>query len=121
MKTHESEEMYLETILLLKKNKANVRSIDVVEELGYAKSSVSRAMNLLVKRGYITIDDMGNISLTESGNQKASNIYDRHRVLTKLLMQVGAKQELAEDNACRIEHVISEDMFELLKDYAQKL
>lgn len=121
MRTHESEEMYLETILLLRKTKANLRSIDVVEELGYAKSSVSRAVNLLAKKGYIQIDGMGNITLTEKGDRKASNIYERHRVITKLLMHTGADEELAEANACRIEHVISEDMFEILKKYSAEL
>lgn len=121
MKTHESEEMYLETILLLIKRKAAVRSIDVAEELGYAKSSVSRAVNLLVKKGYIAIDAAGDISLTQSGREKASGIYERHQVITKALMSIGAEQELAETNACRIEHVISDDMFEILKNYIAKI
>ena len=95
----------------------NVRSIDVAEELGYAKSSVSRAVNLLVKKRYISIDGAGDITLTRSGEQKAKGIYERHRVITKALMAVGADHELAESNACRIEHVISDEMFEILKNY----
>lgn len=121
MKTHESEEMYLETILLLRKTKANVRSVDVVEELGYAKSSVSRAVNLLAKKGYIEIDCAGNLTLTETGYGKAAGIYERHRVITRLLVHIGADEALAEENACRIEHVVSEKLFELLKAYSEKL
>ena len=119
MRTHESEEMYLETILLLKQRKANVRSVDVVEELGYAKSSVSRAVNLLVKKGFIAIDGAGDISLTAVGQKKADDIYDRHRVITEVLMNLGADRSLAEANACRIEHVISDDMFDILKKSIQ--
>lgn len=121
MKTHESEEMYLETILLLKQKRGSVRSIDVAEDLGYAKSSVSRAMGLLLKKGFIAVDGAGDITLTSSGLSKATGIYERHRVITALLMDVGADKELAEANACRIEHVISEDMFELIKCYVEKL
>ena len=119
MVTHGSEEMYLETILLLLGKKPSVRSVDVVEELGYAKSSVSRAVNLLHKKGYIFIDESGVITLTDSGREKASAVYERHRVITKALMLVGAGEELAEANACRIEHVISDEMFELIKNYME--
>ena len=118
MRTRESEEMYLETILLLKQKSTNVRSVDVVGELNYAKSSVSRGMNLLVKNGYITMDRVtGVIEFTEKGREKAQNIYERHRVLTKALEKIGASAEMAEENACRIEHVISEEMFEIIKKF----
>lgn len=118
MRTRESEEMYLETILLLKQKKATVRSVDVVEELDYAKSSVSRGMNLLVKNGYITMDRVtGVIEFTEKGREKAQNIYERHRVLTKALEKIGASAEMSEENACRIEHVISEELFEIIKKF----
>ena len=120
MRTNESEEMYLETILLLRGRKASVRSVDIVEELGYAKSSVSRAVNLLIDKGYITMDAGGDLTLTESGKKKASGIYERHRVITKLLRSLGADEELAEANACRIEHVISDEMFALIKEYTEK-
>ena len=121
MRTRESEEMYLETILLLKQKSTNVHSVDVVEELNYAKSSVSRGMNLLVKNGYITMDRVtGVIEFTEKGREKAQNIYERHRVLTKALEKVGANAELAEENAFRIEHVISEDMFEIIKKFVNE-
>lgn len=121
MRTRESEEMYLETIFLLKSKKANVRSVDVVEELNYAKSSVSRGMNLLVKNGYITMDHVtGDIEFTETGRQKAQNIYERHRVLTKALEKIGADADMAEENACRIEHVVSEEMFEIIKKFVNE-
>lgn len=118
MRTHESEEMYLETILLMKRQKVNVRSVDVVEALDYAKSSVSRAVNLLVKKGYITIDRIdGNINFTEAGRKKAENIYERHEMLTAVLEKIGADKELAEENACRIEHVVSEELLEVIRKY----
>ncbi len=120
MKVRESEEMYLETILVLKKRNANVHAIDIANDLGYAKSSVSRAVNLLHSKGYITIDKTGLITLTESGFAKATDIYDRHRVITQLLMKCGADKSLAEDNACRIEHVITPELFAILKKFADK-
>ena len=121
MRTRESEEMYLETILLLKQKSTNVHSVDVVGELNYAKSSVSRGMNLLVKNGYITMDRVtGVIEFTEKGREKAQNIYERHRVLTKALEKIGASAEMAEENACRIEHVISEEMFEIIKKFVNE-
>ncbi len=117
MKTHESQEMYLETILLLRMRKANVRSVDVVEELGYAKSSVSRAVNLLQKEGYITIDENGDILLTASGQKKAEDVYEKHRVLTDAFMKMGADASVAEEDACRVEHVISDELFAAIKSY----
>lgn len=119
MRTRESEEMYLETILLLKKKKANVRSVDIVEELGYAKSSVSRAVNLLKQKGYIDINDNGDIALTRKGNEKSAEIYERHRVITEALIKIGAEHDLAEANACRIEHVITSEMFDIIKKFAE--
>lgn len=116
MRTRESEEMYLETILLLKKKKGNVRSVDVVEELGYAKSSVSRAVNLLIQKGYVNMDRNGDLTLTASGEEKASSVFERHYYITRALIKMGADAALAEANACRIEHVVSDDMFELIKN-----
>ncbi len=115
MKTYESEEMYLETILSLKNKKSVVRSVDIVEELCYAKSSVSRAVNLLAKKGYIVIKANGEITLTPTGQQKAESIFERHNVLMKALIKLGANESSAEENACRIEHVITDDVFELIK------
>ncbi|MDE6059187.1 MAG: metal-dependent transcriptional regulator [Clostridia bacterium] len=115
MKTHESEEMYLETILLLLRQKPNVRSVDVVDELGYAKSSVSRAVNLLLKKGYILINEGGDITLTETGKKRAESTYEKHRIFTEMFVRMGAGRELAEENACRMEHVISDELFEIIK------
>lgn len=120
MKSYESEEMYLETILVLKERMSSVHSINIAEELSYSRPSVSRAVNLLQKKGYIEIDKGGEISFTKEGLVRAKNIYERHQVVTKLLGMLGADKELAEDNACRIEHVISEELFSLMKDFLKK-
>lgn len=120
MRTRESEEMYLETILLLTQKKAEVHSVDIVAELNYAKSSVSRAVNLLKKRGYIAFDGNGEIILTEAGYGKASDIFERHNVITSALMKMGADRDTAETNACRIEHVISDVMFEIIKNFVKE-
>ena len=117
MKTYESEEMYLETILNLKNKKSMVRSVDIVEELGYAKSSVSKAVGLLNKKGYIEIKNTGEIFLTTLGKQKAEDIFERHQVLMHALIKMGAEENSAEDNACRIEHVITDDIFEIIKNF----
>ncbi len=118
MEVRESEEMYLETILILKKHDDNIHAIDVANKLDYAKSSVSRAVNLLQSKGYITIDKFGVINFTESGLNKATDVYARHRIITELLIRMGADEELAEDNACRIEHVITPELFDILKKFA---
>lgn len=115
MKIRESEEMYLETILLLKNRSNHVRSVDIAEELGYSRPSVSRAVNLLLKKEYIAISPGGEITLTQAGEDRANRIYERHEVITAVLMKFGADADLAEENACRIEHVISDELFELLK------
>ena len=116
----ESEEMYLETILLLHFKQANVRAVDVVEELGYAKSSVSRGLNLLKKKGYIDIaPDSGAITFTKKGEEKAEGVYEKHRVITSVLIKMGADKTVAEENACRIEHVISDDLMTLFKRYIE--
>lgn len=120
MRTNESEEMYLETILLLKDRLSCVRSVDIVEELGYAKSSVSRAVNLLAAKGYISVDGDGAISLTRSGEERAAAVYGRHCEITRLFVSIGASEEVAEADACRIEHVISDEMFEIIKAYNQR-
>lgn len=120
MKTRESEEMYLETILLLKKRNPCVHSIDVATELNYSRASVSRAVNLLQHKGYLLIGKNGELTLTEEGEKRASDVYDRHQVITKLLMMTGADAALAEENACRIEHVISADLFAILKTFLEK-
>ena len=115
MEIHESEEMYLETILRLHKRNGNVRSIDVASELSYSRPSVSKAVGLLKSKGYITVDGDGAIHLTEEGRDRAEKVYERHRVITGLLIKAGVPAEVAEDNACRIEHVITDECFEYLK------
>lgn len=117
-RTRESEEMYLETILLLHREHANVRAVDVGEELGYAKSSVSRGVNLLKDKGYIEIDPTtGNITFTEAGKKKAEGVYERHRVITKALIKLGAEEHVAEENACRIEHVVSNELMDVFRRF----
>ncbi len=118
VKYQESEEMYLETILLLKQKSANVHAINVAEELGYSKPSVSYALKSLVGKGYLTIED-GVLHLTEEGKAKAEGIYERHTVITKLLERTGADHEMAEENACRIEHVVTPELFEVLKKFVK--
>lgn len=119
VKYQESEEMYLETILLLKKKSSNVHAINVAEELGYSKPSVSRGMGLLLNKGYITIGSSGEINFTAEGKKKAEGIYERHTVITQLLEYTGASRELSEENACRIEHVITEELFDVLKNFVK--
>ncbi len=119
VKYQESEVMYLETILLLKQKSANVHAINVAEELGYSKPSVSRGVNLLIQKGYISIGNGGELQFTEAGKQKAEGIYERHIVITKLLEMTGADRALAEENACRIEHVITPELFEILKKFVK--
>lgn len=120
MKILESGENYLETILMLKESKGSVRSIDIVRQMNFSKPSVSRAMSLLRENGYITMDKEGWIQLTESGMEIASRIYERHRLLTKWLMALGVSPEVAAEDACRMEHDISNETFEKLKAHIEK-
>lgn len=121
MKIQESGQMYLESIFLIKKKKENVRSIDVATFTGYSKPSVSRAMGLLKKANLITISDDGFISLTPDGLDEAQKMYERHTLLTKLFVFLGVPEEIATEDACKIEHVISETSFQALKDHAKKM
>ncbi|RHT70482.1 metal-dependent transcriptional regulator [Ruminococcaceae bacterium AM28-23LB] len=121
MKILESGENYLETILMLKESKGSVRSIDIVRQMNFSKPSVSRAMSLLRENGYITMDKEGWIQLTESGMEVASRIYERHRLLTKWLMALGVSPEVAAEDACRMEHDISNETFEKLKAHIEKV
>lgn len=116
MKIYESGENYLETILILKKTKGNVRSVDIVEALGYSKSSVSRAVNILKDKGLITIDDNGIIDFTEKGLKHTQEIFERHNILTEFFINLGVAKEIAEEDACRIEHVISNESLEAIKN-----
>lgn len=113
----ESGEMYLETIFILSQKGDVVRSIDVSEYMGFSKPSVSRAMGLLRQEGYIKIDRRGGITLTTRGRAAADDIYDRHNTLTALLTKLGVSPELAERDACRMEHYMSEETFQAIKKY----
>lgn len=117
MALHESAEMYLETIYLLTRQSSAVRSIDVAEHMGYSKPSVSRAVGLLKKDAYVTTDKDGFLSLTQKGLDTAAMIFERHTVLTKLLTTIGVDEETAAEDACRIEHVISPQTLEAIKNY----
>ena len=116
----ESGEMYLETILILKERKKTVRAIDVAEEMGLSRPSVSRGMAKLRENECIIVEEDGNLAFTPKGEQIARQIYERHQVLTALLKQVGVSDKVAEDDACRIEHDISDETFEALKKYLKK-
>ena len=113
----ESGEMYLETIYILLQKSNAVRSIDIGEHMGYSKPSVSRAVGLLKKSGFIETNKEGYISLTDTGKERAKKIYERHTVLTKLLTGLGVDDKTAADDACRIEHYISDATFEAIKAY----
>ena len=120
MKTHESAENYLETILILYKRKGSVRSIDIVHELGYSKPSVSVAMKNLREQNMISVGSGGLISLTEQGLAVASSMYERHNLLSDWLIEMGVNRETAAEDACRIEHVISAESFEALRAHKEK-
>lgn len=118
-KRTESQENYLETILLLSKKKPVVRSVDIANELGFAKPSISIAMKNLKEQEYITITPEGFIYLTPTGLKIAQSIYERHQVLTDALIQLGVPTEIAEEDACRIEHIISEATFNAVKKHVK--
>ena len=120
MALHESGEMYLETIYILTQRSDSVRSIDVGEYMGYSKPSVSRAVGLLKKDGYIVIDEKGYINLTETGRQKAEQIYERHLILTSLFQNLGVDEKTASEDACRIEHYLSDKTFNAIKAHMNK-
>ena len=111
----ESGEMYLETILVVSKEKPYVRAIDVGEHMGYSKPSVSRAVGLLKSGGYILVSPEGHITLTEAGREVAETIYERHTVLTRILTQLGVDPKTAVEDACKMEHYISDKSFQALK------
>ena len=115
MSVHESGEMYLEAILVLWKKNGYVRSVDVSEYLGYSKPSVSRAMGILRAGDYITMDKDEGITLTDSGKEIAEKIFERHTVLSNLLIRLGVSEETAAADACKVEHAISDETFEAIK------
>ena len=117
MPAGESKEMYLETILLLTKKGGTVRSVDISDSMGYSKPSVSRAMGLLKDDGYITADYRDGIVLTKKGKKKAEEVYDRHLTLTKMFVSLGVDEKTAADDACKIEHCISNKTFYAIKNH----
>lgn len=120
MNIYESAEDYLETILMLKNRMGIVRSIDVVNELGYSKPSVSVAMKKLRENNFITVDSSGHIELTEDGHKIASSIYARHEFFADVLTRMGVTPQVAKDDACKLEHHLSDESFEKLKEFFTK-
>lgn len=119
MKTHESAENYLETILVLGQRNGNVRSIDIANELGFSKPSVSVAMKNLRNQGHVQVDENGSITLTESGRAIAETIYERHTLISQWLITLGVSEKTAMEDACRIEHVISAESFAAIKAHVK--
>ena len=115
MKLLESGEMYLESIFVLSRDNTKVRSIDVCEFMGFSKPSVSRAIGLLREGGYVSVDSHGYLSLTEAGLERASEIYERHKILTRLLVSLGVSEKTADRDACKMEHVLSEETINAIK------
>ncbi|MBE6541251.1 MAG: metal-dependent transcriptional regulator [Ruminococcaceae bacterium] len=120
MALQESGEMYLESIYVLGKQMNAVRSVDVCEYMGFSKPSVSRAVGLLKDGGYITVDSDGHLILTDLGREVAVKMYERHTTLTKFLVKLGVDEEVAADDACKMEHHISDESFEAIKKYAMQ-
>ena len=120
MHLQESGEMYLETILILSEKTGFVRSVDVCDYMGFSKPSVSRAIGILKNAGYVNVAKDGGLTLTESGEKIAKKIYERHSVLTELLKELGVSDETATSDACKMEHVISDETFEKIKEHASK-
>ena len=119
MNIHESGEMYLESIHVLLQQRGKVRSIDISEYMGYSKPSISRAMGVLRRDGYISVDKNGYITLTEAGLCLANKIYERHTLLSNMLERIGVSKETAAEDACRLEHAISDESFEAIKRYME--
>ena len=112
--------MYLETIHILTQKNPHVRSIDVVEYMGFSKPSVSRAINLLKNGGYVNVDKDGYLTLTDEGKNVANKMYERHKLLTDFLVELGVSEEVASHDACKIEHHLSDESFAAIKRYANK-
>ncbi len=121
MHIQESGEMYLETIFVLSRERDAVRSIDVCEHMGYSKPSVSRAIGLLKNGGYVEMDKNGHLTLTEAGLEIASKIYERHTLLTEFLVRLGVDRDIAAEDACKVEHHLSDDTFEAIKRHAERI
>jgi len=121
MKIQESAENYLETILMLRQKNGFVRSIDIAHELGYSKASVSVAMKSLRESGYVVVNDDGGISLTDTGSEIANKMYERHELIADVLISLGVDRDTAYEDSCKIEHVISNETFEKIKEYVENL
>lgn len=121
MALHQSGEDYLETILVLREKNGLVRSVDIANHLGYSKPSVSRAMSVLRASGHIVMEDTGHITLTSQGELVAQQVYQRHRVLTQFLKYLGVSPDVASQDACAVEHHISEETFGCLKEFMKKM
>ncbi len=121
MALHESAEMYLETIYVLTRQKSTVRSVDVAEALNYSKPSVSRAVGLLKNGGYLTVDKDGFLHLTDLGTEIGQKIYDRHTLLENFLCSMGVSPATAEEDACKMEHAISDETFRAIQEFVQKM
>ena len=121
MRIQESGEMYLESIHVLLQKKSAVRSVDISEYMGYSKPSVSRAVGLLKNGGYILVDKNGYITLTETGLSIANKIYQRHTLISSMLIKLGVNPEIAAEDACKIEHAISDESFEAIRKYIESL
>ena len=121
MSKHESAENYLETILILNNRLGRIRAVDIVNELDFARPSVSVAMKKLREKGHVDIDGEGTITLTESGFSIAKKMYERHTMLTEFLTKLGVDEQTASDDACRIEHVISQQTFEKIREHMESL
>lgn len=120
MTLHESAEMYIETIYRLGREKVHVRSVDVAEAMRYSRPSVSRAVSMLRDAGYLLMDEHGHLILTETGRAVAEKVYERHNVLSRMLISLGIDEATAAEDACRIEHVISDRSFEAIKRHIEQ-
>lgn len=121
MVIHESAENYLEAILSLKEKRGEVRSIDIANELGFSKPSVSVAMKKLRENGYVEMDEEGYLTLLPEGLIIAQSIYERHRLLTEFFVRLGVSEEIAADDACKVEHDLSEETFQKIKKHAERV
>ena len=121
MRVQESSEMYLETIYVLSKEIPVVRSIDVAEHMGYSKPSVSRAVGLLKQGGYLLMDKDGSLTLTEEGIALAEKVFERHTVVTAALRALGVSEKAAAEDACKIEHILSDESFDAIKEHMRKM
>ena len=117
---NESEEMYLETILILREEKTSVRAIDISNRMGFSRASVSRAIQNLKNKGYIDVLENDAIILLKKGEEYANNVYEKHRLLKKKKKKIGVKDKVAEEDACKIEHVISEETVQAIKSFLNK-